>query len=105
MPLRRPTGRAEGYQHILEGTAALIHDTARHPIDASPRRRTPTRRQRRVIDACQPTCTETGCHARTLLQYDHRIPYASGGDTTLDNLDRRCGPHNRQKSGGQDGDR
>ena len=83
----------------------LIHDTARHPIDASPRRRTPTRRQRRVIDARQPTCTETGCHTRTLLQYDHRIPYTAGGDTTLDNLDRRCGPHNRQKSSGHDGDR
>ncbi|MFN8018836.1 MAG: HNH endonuclease signature motif containing protein [Acidimicrobiales bacterium] len=76
----------------------LIHDNERWPIDASPRRRLPTRRQRRVTDARHPTCTETGCTCRTLLQADHLEPYAAGGSTTLDNLTNRCGPHNRQKS-------
>ena len=76
----------------------LIHDTQRHPIDASPRRRLPTRRQRRVIQARQPTCAETGCTCTTLLQIDHLIPHPHGGDTVLTNLTQRCGPHNRQKS-------
>jgi len=32
----------------------LVHDTRGRPIDASPRRRFPTRRQRRVLDEAQP---------------------------------------------------
>lgn len=75
----------------------LLHDTHRHPIDASPRRRTPTRRQRRVLDARHHECALDGCHARTLLQADHLQPHAGGGPTTLANLQLLCGPHNRQK--------
>ena len=75
----------------------LIEDNYRYPIDASPRRRFPTRRQRRVIDERDPECVQPGCHARTLLQYDHTIPYPKGGPTSLDNLQRLCGPHNRAK--------
>lgn len=75
----------------------LLLDRQRHPIDASPRRRFPTRRQRRVIDARQDECQHPGCHARVLLQYDHKQPYPLGGPTTIDNLQRLCGPHNRVK--------
>jgi hypothetical protein len=73
----------------------LIHDSANHPIDASPRRRSPTRRQRRVLDEREPTCGHPGCSATAFLQYDHRHPYRGGGPTVLANLRRRCGPHNR----------
>lgn len=76
----------------------LLLDACRQPIDASPRRRTPTRRQRRVLDARQGECAQPGCHAATLLQYDHVEPYAHGGPTVLDNLQRLCGPHNRAKA-------
>ncbi|HET8931499.1 MAG TPA: DUF222 domain-containing protein, partial [Acidimicrobiales bacterium] len=75
----------------------LLSDNARQPIDASPRRRHPTRRQRRVIDARQDECQEPGCHARAQLEYDHKQPYPLGGPTILDNLQRLCGPHNRAK--------
>jgi hypothetical protein len=73
----------------------LLHDHERQPIDASPRRRFPTRRQRRVLDARQTECAHPGCHATVFLQYDHIDPYTRGGPTTLDNLRRLCGPHNR----------
>ena len=76
----------------------LMHDAARQPIDASPRRRHPTRRQQRVIDARHDHCQHPGCTARTFLQYDHIQPYAQGGPTTIDNLQRLCGPHNRQRA-------
>lgn len=76
----------------------LIHDTKRWPIDASPRRRFPTRRQRRVVDAREPSCAHEGCSTDQFLQYDHREPYARGGPTVLENLQRLCGPHNRQKN-------
>jgi hypothetical protein len=75
----------------------LLHDTQRLPIDASPRRRAPTRRQRRVLDARSTECDQPGCHARTFLDYDHIHRYTDGGPTTLDNLHRLCGPHNRAR--------
>jgi hypothetical protein len=81
----------------------LIEDNDRHPIDASPRRRFPTRRQRRVIDARDPECAQDGCHARDRLQYDHREPFdPNNPNTVIANLQRLCGPHNRAK-GNQSG--
>lgn len=76
----------------------LIHDAQRRPIDASPRRRSPTRRQRRVVDRLHPQCNNPGCTVTTFLQYDHKIPFSQGGPTTIDNLQRLCGPHNRAKN-------
>lgn len=75
----------------------LIHDAQSRPIDASPRRRFPTRRQRRVVDARQHECAHPGCHAAVFLQYDHVMPAGVGGPTVVDNLQRLCGPHNRAK--------
>ena len=76
----------------------LLVDTNRQPIDASPRRRTPTRRQKRVVDEANPECGHPGCRARTFLQYDHIQPYAQGGPTVVTNLQRLCGPHNRART-------
>ena len=75
----------------------LFLDNQRYPIDASPRRRSPTRRQRRVLDERSPECEHPGCHARAFLDYDHIRRYIDGGSTTLDNLRRLCGPHNRAR--------
>lgn len=76
----------------------LIEDDHRYPIDASPRRRFPTRRQRRVVDARGPECAEAGCHARDRLQYDHVDPWdPSHPNTVIANLQRLCGTHNRAK--------
>ncbi len=75
----------------------LMHDAQRQPIDASPRRRFPTRRQRRVLDELDPECAHPGCHATAFLQYDHIEPYTQGGPTVLANLQRLCGPHNRAR--------
>lgn len=79
----------------------LIHDMEGRAIDASPRRRSPTRRQRRVIDQWQTQCAHPGCSATELLQYDHARRYTDDGPTTLDNLQRLCGPHNRAKEAKQ----
>ncbi|MGB3410546.1 MAG: DUF222 domain-containing protein [Microthrixaceae bacterium] len=76
----------------------LMHDSQRQPIDASPRRRFPTRRQRRVLDQIDEECRHPGCHATEFLQYDHDQPYALGGPTILANLRRLCGPHNRDRN-------
>lgn len=75
----------------------LIHDSKRYPIDASPRRRTPIRRQKRVIDERYKECASQGCTGTQFLQYDHKVPRARQGPTSLDNLQKLCGPHNRAK--------
>lgn len=76
----------------------LFHDAERQPIDASPRRRFPTRRQRRVVDARFDQCAEPGCIATRFLEYDHVQPYdPAHPNTVIDNLQRLCGPHNRAK--------
>ncbi len=77
----------------------LLHDNEGRPIDASPRRRLPTRRQQRVLDQIDPECRHPGCNATAFLQYDHIEPYAQGGPTVLANLQRLCGPHNRARTG------
>ena len=77
----------------------LLHDNQGRPIDASPRRRLPTRRQQRVLDQIDPECRQPGCHATAFLQYDHIQPDAQGGTTVLANLQRLCGPHNRARTG------
>ena len=76
----------------------LIHDNQRQPIDASPHRRTPTRRQRRVLDERSDECEHPGCHARAFLEYDHLHRHADDGPTELANLRRLCGPHNRARA-------
>ena len=52
-------------------------------------------------DGCQ--CTFVGpdgrrCTERSDLQFDHRIPFARGGRTTVDNLRQLCGPHNQHEA-------
>lgn len=78
--------------------ALLVHDADDEPSDASPRRRFPTPRQRKVIEARQDQCQQPGCGARNFLDYDHIHPYTKGGPTILDNLQRLCGTHNRAKA-------
>lgn len=75
----------------------LIHDSQKRPIDASPRRRAPTRRQRRVIDERYPECARPGCRASMFLQYDHVWRWSDDGPTVIDNLRRLCGEHNRER--------
>lgn len=48
-------------------------------------------------------CTFVGpdgrrCTERSDLQFDHRIPFARGGRTTVDNLRLLCGPHNQHEA-------
>ena len=46
---------------------------------------------------CTYVCPKTGkrCECRGRLEYDHIIPIARGGASTVDNLRLRCRPHNQ----------
>jgi hypothetical protein len=35
------------------------------------------------------------CGSRTRLQYDHVVPVARGGESTVDNVRQRCAVHNQ----------
>lgn len=72
---------------------ALIHDTAGRPIDASPQRRFPTRRQETVVRARDRCCRFPGCEARRFLHVHHLRPVAAGGPTVVPNLVLLCSHH------------
>jgi Domain of unknown function (DUF222) len=85
--------------HLLDRAfiSLLVHDMNGHPIDASPRRRVPTRRQRRLLEELHPTCARAGCDAARFLQADHIRRRSDGGPTVIANLRLLCGPHNRER--------
>jgi hypothetical protein len=48
----------------------------------------------RDADRCAFVGPEGRCTETAALQYHHRIPFADGGPTTVDNLELRCPAHN-----------
>jgi hypothetical protein len=44
------------------------------------------------------TCAEAGCDRRYHLEWDHLVPVAGGGETSLANLEPKCWPHHRDKT-------
>jgi hypothetical protein len=85
--------------HLLDSSfvSLLVHDMEGRPIDASPQRRAPTRRQKRLLDELHPTCARHGCTATRFLQADHIQRRSEGGSTVIANLRNLCGPHNRER--------
>ncbi len=75
--------------------SALVHDSAGNPIDATNRRRHPTRRQRRLVDARDQCCVD--CGRTELLQYDHVPAHEQSGHTVTTELRRRCAPCHQQR--------
>jgi hypothetical protein len=53
---------------------------------------------RSALEERDQTCWVPGCDVRRGLEIDHRIPWAQGGPTTLDNLARLCNWHHYQKT-------
>lgn len=83
--------------------SALIHDIDGKPIDATHRRRLPTRRQRRVVDERHGTrCVD--CGSSDLLEYDHNPPFALTHRTVVDELEVRCASCHRERHRATEGD-
>lgn len=75
---------------------ALIVGSQNNPIDATNRRRHPTTRQKRVVDARDNhQCVD--CGRTNLLNYDHNPAHHQTGHTLTTELELRCAPchHNR----------
>jgi len=58
--------------------------------------RGPTAAQRIALLWQSPTCTAEGC-ARTRVEIDHRVPWATSQHTRIDELDPLCSHHHDQK--------
>ena len=70
--------------------SALVHDSAGNPIDATNRRRHPTRRQRRLVKERDQACID--CGRQHLLNYDHVPEYEQTSHTITSELRLRCAP-------------
>lgn len=75
---------------------ALVHDAEANPIAVSHRRRHPTPRQKRFVNARDRVCVDCGRH--DLLQYDHNPPYDATRHTGVDELELRCGPCHHKRT-------
>jgi hypothetical protein len=60
--------------------------------------RGPTAAQRVALLWTSPWCTNSRCSHTLQIQYDHRKPWTEVHKTTLDNLDRLCGPCHKRKT-------
>ncbi len=88
-----------GYSHLYDGAfiRLLLRDIDGTPIDATNRRRHPTTRQRRLIEArATYQCEQPGCRARHFLDVHHTIPYAESHHTVTAESTLRCGLHHRR---------
>ena len=70
--------------------SAIIHDSQNNPIDATNRRRHPTRRQKRLVKARDQHCID--CGRNELLEYDHVPAFEQAGHTITTELELRCAP-------------
>ncbi len=71
-------------------TRALIRAADGRPANASPKRRHPGTRQKRVAKERDRACVD--CGASTLLQYDHVPDYDVSRRTVVEELQLRCAP-------------
>lgn len=76
---------------------ALVHDAEGRPINASGRRRHPTRRQKRLVKERDRSCVD--CGRTDLLEYDHVPPYSETGRTVTEELELRCAPCHHKRHG------
>lgn len=71
----------------------IVHDAHGRPVNASTARRTPTLRQRRVVQSRHPVCTN--CGASELLHVHHTEPFERSPRTHTDDLTQLCAPCHR----------
>jgi hypothetical protein len=60
--------------------------------------RGPSAAQRVALLWSSPWCTNLTCSHSLQIQHDHRTPWTEVHETTLDNIDRLCGPCHKRKT-------
>jgi hypothetical protein len=78
-------------QHTVVFNGVDVHDISHVTRTISPA-------VRRALEALYPTCAVPTCEQTKGLEIDHIVPFALGGKTELDNLDRKCRGHHRLKT-------
>lgn len=91
-----PVPEPELAEVLCEATVrAVVEDGLGRPIDATPHRPAPSRRQRRLLHARDHHCQFRSCRARAFLHAHHVIPRGEGGPTIMANLVLLCSFHHR----------
>jgi 5-methylcytosine-specific restriction endonuclease McrA len=98
-------------QEVLRRALTLLVEQIereRFAVTDAPRERTsdgegryiPAEMRRAVCERDDNQCTFVGengrrCESRALIEFDHRVPLAKGGQTTVENVRLLCRPHNQ----------
>src|SRR4029078_7727855 len=84
---------ADAYLRLIVTDGIDVKDISRlsRPID---------RNQHAALRARDHKCIIEGCDVTWRLERDHRVPFAEGGPTAVDNLGRMCWWHHSLKSKG-----
>jgi 5-methylcytosine-specific restriction endonuclease McrA len=101
----------EDSQEVLKRALTLLVEQIereRFAATDAPRERTsdgdgryvPAEIRRAVCERDDDQCTFVGdngrrCESRALIEFDHRVPLAKGGETTVENVRLLCRPHNQ----------
>jgi 5-methylcytosine-specific restriction endonuclease McrA len=85
--------RARREERRLKSAHALMRGEANGTPSRAP---IPSKLARSVVERDGQRCLE--CGSSEVLQFDHIIPVALGGATSLENLQILCGDCNRSKS-------
>ena len=102
-PSSQPTDSEPSPATAASPTSPTIPRASATSVEPAPRtRHIPTEIQDAVFLRDGGQCTYVSpagvrCAARVFLQFDHVVPYASGGPHTEENLRLRCGRHNRAR--------
>ena len=70
-------------------------------IAASTSTRVIRRSLRQAIEQRDRVCVVPGCGIASGLEIDHLVPFAKGGPTSIENLQRLCKHHHRLKTTGR----
>ena len=83
--------RVAEHQRSAEWRWTLTHPDTGAALDSGVTRRRPTAGQRRAVEIANPKCVFPGCRMpAAACDLDHRIPWAQGGPTEVDNLVPLC---------------
>ena len=96
-----PVPVSDVVQYMSDPFITVLTETGQEAALVSTTTRLIRKPLRIALDQRDRVCVVPGCGIASGLEYDHLIPYAQGGPTSLDNVQRLCKHHHRLKTTGK----